>query len=354
MKTSQQKNISQVENKPAWDERKIFIDWLTIREENTGQWPELNDGHVISCDRNGVEEYTVQKRLAVKGSHDSSAQVRVTKRELEISFNPSRFNRNDNLFGCTYEQAIRKVNNLLYSLGLKPIEKYLLTRVDVTLNVSCGNKAKLDTYIRHLKKSTLPRKKTYTSYDAAIFQNKRVKITVYKKHQEIIDNNKIKHDMEDKQARNIEQRLRIARYCEKQGVARVEVRLGRKALIDKGLRNGESNNQNSFVKAFNQEIEKMPKNSAEAITEELTDQELGSLLMWKAGYNPREKITRQTFYKRRKAILEKTGFDIGGEMPSKLEQKNETVKTETTEIPEWYEMPEDEKDPRQKNLELVK
>ena len=349
MRTQQKKAHYQGKQSPQRDDLNIFVDWLKIRAHNSGRWPEKNSGHLMRVDEHGEIEYLVHTHIKAEGSHDSSAQIRVTREELELSFNPSRFNREENLFGCTYEQALQVANELLHSLGLKELQDFDITRLDVTQNLSTGSSGQLDAYIRHLKHIKMPKKTTYTKYDAAIFQNKQVKITVYKKADEIRVHSK---DIENPQT--LEYRLKVADYCESEGVSRVEVRFNRKALINRGIRKSKHVNQERLVEAFKKELSPMPKKTNEVIAEQLTDGETGSLLQWKAGFDPREKISKNTFYARRREILRKTGYDIAGEMPTRFDSKKVTVQTWPTEIPPWYMSPfKDDEDPNQRKLELV-
>ena len=51
-------------------------------------------------------------------------------------------------------------------------------------------------------------------------------------------------------------------------------------------------------------------------------------------------MSRNTFYAHRKAILSKTGFDIGAEAPVRFEPKSVVFTTKAAVPPDWYDLPD--------------
>ncbi len=97
------------------NQNNIFIDWLSLKHPNNGRYTIMNDGQIINFDKNGEILYHIDKHLNQEGSYSTNIRTRVTKDWLEISFNPSRYNRLDNLYGLTLEQCIKIINQFLHS-----------------------------------------------------------------------------------------------------------------------------------------------------------------------------------------------------------------------------------------------
>jgi len=332
---SQKSGLSfrQESQNPEWQFDAVFIDWLTIREENHGQFPSLETGLLIKLDEHGELVFQTSLVKDVAGSYSSNARIRVTDRYREISFNPSRFGRPDNLQGYRYEAAIRAVERFLTSIDQPPLAAdFRLNRVDLTLNISTGSPGNLEAYLRSLRKIRLPRSKTRTFEGSVIHKQKHKSITTYAKHLEMRTHKtaKLEHG---------EYREKLADHCEKNGVARVELRLGRRWLIRHGLRQPTTHQQ--LVEVFKNEVQQMTKKVFEDNVESLTGSELGTLLIWQSGFYPREKMSKNTFYQRRNAIRKKTGYDIGAEPPIRFKPKTKGFVTKTYYPPDWYIMPFD-------------
>ena len=329
----------------------VFIDWLWIRQPNNGRFPLLNDGCVVRIDADGTVVSETAVTLEVEGSHDTSARLRSTESFVELSFNPSRWSRPDNLFGYSLSDCMAVANSVLRRFGMPPFSEggvvrhdkrfcetrkrfvrsvehdgYYFVRVDVTANIELGSKGRLDAYLRHLRRQTMPRRKTIPFPSTVVFSQKSSSLTVYDKASEM------------RQHSVCDVRERIASWCESNGLVRVELRLRERALQRLDMKRGATHAD--FVDVFLKEVSKLSVRSVEQDVGELSPQELAALCLWQRGFYPREVFSKNTFYKYRKAILCKTGCDIGGEPPVRFEPRREQFSARRCVRPEWYQLPE--------------
>jgi hypothetical protein len=103
----------------------MFFDWLTVYQEYDYELPIIaSDGYAHFDFIEGEFGKIRQSRVHHEGSYSISIQVHVKSNRVEISGNPSRFNRLDNLFGFTkLDDCIAVYNSILSSLGLPALTK---------------------------------------------------------------------------------------------------------------------------------------------------------------------------------------------------------------------------------------
>lgn len=313
-----------------WSRSAVFVDWLKVRVPNSGQYSGFSQACTLGIDEHGEIEWMSPASTKFEGSFSTRARVRVHPDFLEIDFNPSRFFRDDNLFGYTVEQCLEVVDELLAAVDRPPLDRVQATfsRLDLTANVVTGSAGALEAYIRFAMRQKMPRMTTRGFDGMVVYRNKSKSISVYEKHREMLE-----HGVSS------EHRERLVEFLKAQGVARVELRLGNHFLRRNNLRRVALVTQERLEELFMKEVDQMPKESDEDVTDTLTESELGSLLAWQRGYDVKKLVSKNTYYKRRKAIKEKTGYDIGGESPLVFKQKSPKIRTYTLEMPGWYELP---------------
>ncbi len=139
-----------------------FFDWLECYQDFDFELPIITDRALQHIDIvNGDYGLILQPTFQHKGSFCSSISIKISGNRIKMSGNPSKFNRIDNLFGFTsIDQCFSVFNQILLSLGLpvftkctqifyrqgvdgKRVETFsngaVITRLDVTTNVSVGN-----------------------------------------------------------------------------------------------------------------------------------------------------------------------------------------------------------------------
>lgn len=98
----------------------MFIDWLKCSQEFDFDLPVISDTAFLAVDTMTNELIsTSYKPFTHEGSYSSSVKIRITGRKITIDGNPSRINRQDNLFGFeTIDQCISVYNDLLAKYNL--------------------------------------------------------------------------------------------------------------------------------------------------------------------------------------------------------------------------------------------
>ena len=107
-----------------------FVDWLSVYQVHQ-EAPVLGDSLLLFVDlETGEIDHQAVRGLQHRGSFDSSLQVRCDGRRVEVSGNPSRWGRRDNVFGLTdIGQCLQVYNEVLAVLGLPGFEEEERTRV---------------------------------------------------------------------------------------------------------------------------------------------------------------------------------------------------------------------------------
>lgn len=147
----------------------FFVDWLTLEQQFEYDIPELTAGIVQGVDVNGEIEWRVERASQVKGSHDTSVQVRSFANRVQFSGNMSRFGRADNVFGFDLGECIQRVNAVMRRLGLPDFtmgQRFYdarargglkarwtgckVKRIDLTANYCTGSRATARAYMEWL------------------------------------------------------------------------------------------------------------------------------------------------------------------------------------------------------------
>lgn len=317
----------------GWTYAHALVDWLTVRVPNAfGRFPLLCDGATVAFDAAGVMRWERFAPVFAEGSHDSKAYLRSDRRELSLSFNPSRWDRADNVFGCSWPEAVGVADRVLARFGFPSLlssgcSGAVITRLDVTVNVFAGSWGEASAYLRFLRHQTMPRASTTCKGSSVYFKqgDGYRSLKVYDKGAELSAHGSLSVD--------------VARWATDLGLIRVESTLGRDFLRAQNLREVSRMSHDKLVKVAKLHTEALPKECNEADVSGLSYYELGVLRMWQAGDLVREVIPRATFYKLRRKVLDKTGFDIGAEAPLKFSPRERVVLREA-EPPDWYLMPD--------------
>lgn len=151
----------------------MFIDWLKVSQTHKEDLPQVGDTVRITIDKaTGDVLHSSEPRYKLEGSYSTSIHIVIQGRTVTVDGNPSRINRQDNLFGFqTIQDCINVYNSILAEYGIPPFtkctERYLkdgksgaragdwtadgacIERVDLTTNVSVG-KDNVAAYLRGL------------------------------------------------------------------------------------------------------------------------------------------------------------------------------------------------------------
>ena len=319
---------------------KFHIDWLTLSQLNLGQFTPLNDGQVVCLKADGTVEWGFHKHLTVKGSHDTSARIRVTADKAELSFNPSRWNSPDNLTGCSWEKAISIANGIMADFGQPPFEPgpveensdgqltytgAIAARIDIATNIATENP---EAFTRKLSQTKLPHSKT-SRIGTSVYFNAGSTNRVRKAYIKADDIRRHKKQLTPF-------RSQVADLCDAQGIVRLEVELRASWLRKNGMRAIQNISDTRLMEVAKPMIEEMKVEAEDDGWEKLTAKEAGILAQWKQGLDWRKFYSQATQYRHRKGIKEKTGYDVFDDTITPFRQAEKTIWIGEIKLPDWY------------------
>lgn len=339
-----------------------YIDWLSIQQTHTMKLPKIGDCLVVYLDVDtGEAQREVLYGFQHEGSFDTRLQIRCDGRRVEVSGNPSRYGRADNVFGLrSMAEAIDLYNKVLESLDLPPFygderasrmaywfqgtDRVMehgarIKRVDVCENYACGDQTGVELVLRAVAGLTHNGRRPMP-YDGATMWghgSRYLGIKYYDKAKELRRRDRSPY------------RDELAQWCQSVGLLRHEVSLRSKALVKAGLDQIEK----WTADAMEQVLDKYAKHrqigagvdGLLSIRDELVGQGVPAgraekaqqaALSFAAGYNLRASLSKSAYYRLRSDLL-RVGLDIGGELNvTALPLRVREVKLEKVEPPEWY------------------
>lgn len=303
----------------------VFCDKLVVNQTHKKAHKSFGPLIIRVDDETGQESRTIKPKT-VEGKYKSSVQICSDGHTVKFDGNPSRFNRKNNIQGIDLDLAKAKVNEIITNLGLPAFtSEYVIgpegreytgariTRLDMTTNLKMGSPTKRDRYQKWIQTQEYPNlvklcfnKNTYFGK-----QSESRTLRIYDKAKEIIDK---KGD------------LNIAERLNRQGVLRYEFEY-RKFLKSKGLNMWHRATQKELENQFLGDIENMTRTITEIDMEELPSKVLGTYLMYLNHINPKNHMSKNTFYAHRKVLL-KYGVDIGNMTVFRIRQDPVVIEPE--------------------------
>lgn len=325
----------------------VFIDWLTIRQEHPQGCSAVNGGQVFSIDPDGVEEWRSAKRLKVPGSFETGLQVRSDGHAVEVSGNPSRWCRPDNVFGFDVAGCVEVINGALAAVGLPPftaghrrtvadaegegVHKWTgarISRIDVTENWVAGSDRDAREVLRYLQGQAMgARRGTLLGETTMMFgAGRRMAFKVYLKGAEM---------------RAHGNGGEVANWCESNGVVRVELTLRGMQLSTIGVPPyvGELLQEHAMAKIaaeFTKRCEVLRRGEG-AVDDLSALPKLVQLTAFKYrnGEDVRQDMNERTFYRHRKALLHLMDIAVPPP-PRKAEPKVRPIILRPAVAPDWY------------------
>jgi len=116
----------------------MFIDWLTVSQVFDFDLPVISDTAFLAVDTATHEILSTSYRSTkYEGSYSSTLKIKINGRKITVDGNPSRINREDNLFGFeTVAECISVYNGVLLALGLPAFTR--CTRIEIRDGQSGG------------------------------------------------------------------------------------------------------------------------------------------------------------------------------------------------------------------------
>jgi len=363
----------------------VFIDWLSVYQDHPGaDLPRVGSELVVYLDLDGELKREQVKGYQHPGSWDTSLRVRCDGSRVEVSGNPSRYGRADNLWGFTnIESALSVYNNVLVALGLPPFTwgeqgkasgrlrqsgegvvycGAKITAAHITRNFSVGKGHERDflrwaaTAVHHGVVGKLyPDGNTVTWGEGS----RRTMIEYYNKAAELRRHTRERTTDEGHRYCPIDEdggyRARLVHWCESLGIVRCEVKLKAMQLSREGLERVEGWNMGRMVEIADKYhvAGRMAGGAGRGSYMDIADTLISAgykrgdafraqtaALSWMAGYDLRASISKSAFYRLRN-ILRGVGIDIGAPcnvtaLPIRVREV-EVRPLAVEDAPTWYQ-----------------
>lgn len=313
-----------------------MIDYLRCRVPITLPRP-IDDGCSVVFDINGValRRTPFRKKLPSPGSYSASLHVRsVSSGELEIEGNPVKWLQGHNLYGTddlpallwtALEHILKspEIGTTLAQCGIRSlhdIDATVITRVDLTYMLALETPGDVQAWIRSAYSNGSANRRgrgvmkgaTLVFGDAEGKSFTRWQIVIYSKGQEIEAHPLPAFMMNDPAVLQWVQRA-----------LRVEVRLGRLELEKQGLRRlagwlTSADAPPDTPSMWRSKVAQLDfNNSAETHFDlETLPRSLRAVFVaWQAGADPRNLLSRPTFYRYRRQLQDVAGVDIAIPLP---------------------------------------
>lgn len=250
--------------------------------------------------------------VKVEGSHSTKLTVRVDKDRVYLSGNVGRFGRRDNLFNFDVDVTKRLANAVMDRFGLPRFDsRAKIVRIDLTTNYATGSASNARQYLWSIGRIATGRQKRHAHPDGATVEwggkgnggsgSRYVYSKVYIKGTELY-----------KKQKKTEAPQSAIDYCHDQGIVRYEVEL-KQALYRKGLKNWNDCTTETTTRLFEEyrdrQIMAEIKTEANDISK-LSKEGRMVYNSWKCGEDLVSMMSRATWYRHRRKILDALDVDI--------------------------------------------
>lgn len=328
-----------------------FVDWLSIHQKHNGL-PDLNGGYFMELDADESEKWKTAKHMRLEGSHSTSVLVRSFAGEVQIRGNVGRWCRSDNVFNVDFETTIARANQIVDCFGLPIFSDdgdywedkdgkvrslgAAVTRLDLTRNYATGSPADAVRYMAWLDGLSLPYIKRGRSVGSTTVQwgsnSGRYKLIAYNKAVEMLA-----HAKGEDGRKEVEDSA-IYQYCLREGIVRVELKLGRLELEEKGLRFLGDINMSKLQALFDEKITFL---HGAKVREDLDLADLPSNVRlaataYQSGIDVSQLLTRATLYRYAKQ-LRPYGVDLlSAPDIQRLKTTVRELNIQAVDAPDWY------------------
>lgn len=308
----------------------MMVDWLTCRVPVCLEAP-IADGHTIELDASGEIRRCTPHRLKVPGSFSSSLLVRaVGLDELEIQGNPAKWLAGHNLWGLDCPAALLRaaLARLWGILGLDPakvlpgplaaLQGVIFTRIDLTAMYELGSRAEVLAWLRSAQhQASIPHRGRGVFREGSLILGSakgkaftRWQIVCYSKGQEVAAHPLPEPVLSDDQ---------LSSWVDRQ--LRIEVRFGRHELKETGRRFLSSwEGGEMAAKLYDEKIALIQFQATEQADLTLLSTRVQfTIHAWRQGMDLRAVLSKPTFYRHRREILDALGVDINIPPPPKPE-----------------------------------
>ncbi len=329
-----------------------MIDWVTAIIPFVHE--PLNSGSVLKVLPSGEVDWESPCRLQVEGSHEQGITVKSQggdgsglATELVIHGNPAKFLQGHNIFGSddllslvldTFLTVASKLNLPLTQETIDLVREgdYPLARVDINGMFELRTLADVKNWLRAAEFKSKTRHGRPSSKGGTLYWGKhsrRWSIKAYSKGEEIqaSKSHKLAPQFKD-----------TPLYDFAQNKLRIELTLRSKELEKIGLKTARSWQKETSMRLLNTYIKRIEMSEQIALStkvlHELPTYLRSTYVLWKDGHNPREMLSKPTFYKHRAHLLQH-GIDINITV-EKVDRSNvvplvRVLEAKPVQIPDW-------------------
>lgn len=323
----------------------MMVDFVTA--EFDAELPDvIRGGCLLKLNDDGEVEWETSMRMTVRGSFDTSVQVRaVSPRRLEVSGNLAKFLQGHNIFGtedlssliCAF---LERVQPLLWPDGMPDVDVSggRISRIDCTSGLLLDSPRDVLTYIRaaeergncsHRGRGVLKGEGTLVFGDATGKRAKAWQLTMYAKGLEVA-RRPLPHLMME--------RADVLDYVNR--LLRVEVRVRTAELKRLDLATVEKWGPDTCERVWREKVDRidfmegtvMACSELEGVKPRLLD----AYDAWQAGRDLRTGRSRAQWYRLRREMKEALGVDISIKMPkSNVVPLRRVIVAEPARRPPW-------------------
>lgn len=340
-----------------------MIDWVTVSIPYPHSTP-INGGNVVSILPTGEEDWRIEKRLQVRGSFDSSIQIKSEHKNgwcsnITLDGNPAKWLQGHNVWGSGDLAGLiiacfeRILPSVLPPTELKPLDLLVtfvhcgrLTRLDITYMYDLGNSQRVLTWIRAAANSAdlSHRGKGDFSGDTLYWgkRSRRWALKMYSKGLEL----KV-HRPKNKNCEKPDWLPSVTNYAD--GALRVELVLRSMELDKMGLSTVMQWSEELLDEVYDSYLsglkfsENMTISSEISNIEKLPSRLRACALAWSEGHDLRTLYPRATWYRYKNEIFKIIGLDISLAPPKQRPETSNVVplvivleaKQMQMQVPEW-------------------
>lgn len=363
----------------------VHIDWLTVYEDHA-QAPDWGETLRVDYDtETGELQREVMMGSQVEESWQTFLRVRSHGGRVEVSGNPSKWGRLDAVVGIeTMGEAIEVYNGVLRQLGLPAFSESRtyclqgadrpvctgprLSRVDLTGNLVLGDSAAVRPFLNWMAMQRWGRKgHAFAAHQAGTYikagSAQRRQLVFYDKAEELKQraSDWRRKRCEEKEAA-VDYLKRLAEWAQGIGLVRRELRLGSKELSETGLCYVGNWGCEQVLSEYQKRVEIAAMNSdigaymnwttdakAAFVRAGSNEKHAATLvnwvLGWMSGNDPRDGLSRATFYRWRKEALTVLGVDLRnppnvltlGTRVRSMARVIEARPLTRAQLPDWYD-----------------
>ena len=337
----------------------VMIDWVTAKIPF--YYPGIiSDGQMISVTRDGEVDYSVHKRLQLRGSFDGSITIRTDQVDAdgntciaELSGNPVKFLQGHNIFGSddlpnlVYETVERIVSILeipqpKHFTNMILCGAYTVSRVDVNRMYTLNSRAEANAYIYAMSQQCKTKSGAALLHKGTCYLNKDSRRWALKAYAKAQETELKRHNKQG----CIDLPQELKKWVDP--TLRIEATLKSNELRERGLHVAHNWFTMDTIEIHSDYVGRVEMYAQKPIdTAVLKDIKpraaVSTYLHWKNGLDVTDPalIATRTFYRHRKALLEH-GVDISMPPPkedqvpaSNVVPLIKTIELKPAVIPDW-------------------